>query len=303
MVLVMPETQMQHLRILNPLPHVIAFYDGRVSGAPAPENPTWVEDGALSLGIASYAIVSGSAALVYDTHVSVPHGRFIRDHLTSLGITEFTVVLSHWHLDHVAGNEVFGDCEIISNEKTLAHFHANRGSIETGELSGPPAISPLVMPNRTFIGSMPLRIGELDLELIETNIHSDDATVIWWPKMQLLLAGDTVEDTITYVDEPRELPTHLENLDKLWALSPRRVLPCHGDPEVIAGGGFDKTLIRANQQYIRMLLHAVENPQLRFRTLSDLVRGPLELGWIRYFEPYERIHEQNLKRVLKAFQQ
>ena len=37
--------------------------------------PNWVDQGALSLGIASYAIVDGGEALVYDTHVSVEHAR------------------------------------------------------------------------------------------------------------------------------------------------------------------------------------------------------------------------------------
>lgn len=294
-------TSLPSLRVLSPVPHVIAFYDGRTETPHPPQ--TWVDDGALSLGIASYAIVSGDEALVYDTHVSLDHARFIRNHLHTMGVNRFTVVLSHWHLDHIAGNEVFGDCEIIANEKTLAHLNANKGAIETGELSGPPAISPLILPNRTFIGSMALRIGDLDLELIETNIHSNDATLVWWPKMRLLLAGDALEDCITYVDEPRDLPTHLENLEKLWELNPRRILPCHGDPDVITEGGYDKPFIRANQQYIRMLMHAVTDPELRAKPLAELIRGPLDLGWIRYYEPYERIHAQNLERVLKAFQQ
>lgn len=298
----MTAASLPNLRVFNPLPHVIAFYDGRVAGSTAPSPMTWVYDGALSLGMASYAIVSGEQALVYDTHVSVDHARFIRDHLESLGITRITVVLSHWHLDHVAGNEVFGDCDIIANEKTLAHLHANQTAIETGELSGPPAIKPLVFPNRTFIGSLQLRIGEIEVELIETNIHSDDATIIWWPKMRLLLAGDTLEDTVTYVDEPRDLETHLANLDKLWALEPRRILPCHGDPDTIANGGYGKGFIRANQQYSRMLLLAVHDPDIRQKPLSELIAGPLSLGWVKYFEPYEQLHQQNLRRVLKAFQ-
>ena len=68
-----------------------------------------MDDGALSLGIASYAIVSGSAALVYDTHVSLEHARRIRALLEDDGARTFTVVLSHWHLDHVAGTAAFAD--------------------------------------------------------------------------------------------------------------------------------------------------------------------------------------------------
>ena len=60
------------------------------------------------------AVVSGEEAPVYDTHTSVEHARFVRDVLEGEGVARFTVVLSHWHLDHVAGTEVFGDSEVIS---------------------------------------------------------------------------------------------------------------------------------------------------------------------------------------------
>ena len=95
---------MEHLRVLRPAAEVYAFYDGRVDGYRFADGPNWVDDGALSLGIASYALVSGDSALVYDTHVSLEHARRIRSVLEADGVRSFTVVLSHWHLDHVAGD-------------------------------------------------------------------------------------------------------------------------------------------------------------------------------------------------------
>ena len=40
--------------------------------------------------------------------------------LAAEGVERFTVVLSHWHLDHIAGTEAFADCEVIANERTAA---------------------------------------------------------------------------------------------------------------------------------------------------------------------------------------
>ncbi len=68
-----------HTRILRPAEGILAFYDGRVEGYRFAPAPNWVDEGAISLGIASYAVVDGDEALVYDTHVSVEHGRLIRD--------------------------------------------------------------------------------------------------------------------------------------------------------------------------------------------------------------------------------
>ena len=82
----MTPTAPQHLRILQPHPGIWAYYDGRVAGHRFLAGPNWVDDGASSLGIASYAIVEGDQALVYDTHVSQAHGAAIRSHLEGLGV-------------------------------------------------------------------------------------------------------------------------------------------------------------------------------------------------------------------------
>jgi cyclase len=97
------------------------------------------------LGIASYAILDGGEAIVYDTGVSVERGFFVREELRRRGAERFTVVLSHWHLDHVAGSEAFADCEVIANGRTAEHLDENRAAIEAGTLEGPPAIAPLVL--------------------------------------------------------------------------------------------------------------------------------------------------------------
>jgi cyclase len=289
-----------HLRVLRPAPNIYAFYDGRVEGYRFAEGENWVDEGALSLGIASYAIVDGMHAVVYDTHISVEHAKFIRKALTEAGVKNFTIVLSHWHLDHVAGTEAFADCRIISNKRTLDHLTQRKAAIESGTSSGPPAINPLILPTQAFEGRMQLQVGNLTIDLIEANIHSDDATVLWLASERVLLAGDTLEDTVTYVGEPENFDIHLADLDRLWALNPARILPNHGDPEIIALGGYEKTFIRANQQYIRMLKRCVSEPDLRSKPLRDVITGPLEAGWVNLYAPYEAIHRQNIDVVLAA---
>jgi cyclase len=281
---------MEHLRVFRPSPAVYAFYDGRVDGYRFDGEPNWVDDGALSLGIASYAVVSGGAALVYDTHISVDHARRIRDTLEDEGVRDFTVVLSHWHLDHVAGTEAFDDCEVIACERTAAVLTELRDAIESGSLEGPPAIDPLVLPTSTFRERRSLAVGHVQLELLHTEIHSDDAVVVWWPAERLLFCGDTMEDTVTYVDDPARLPVHCQNLELLRDLVPARILPNHGDPEVIEGGGYSDGLIGATQRYIDLLLDA---PSLSLRDVVDLLR----CDDVHYYEPYERVHRHNVELV------
>src|SRR4029078_10100834 len=137
--------------------------------------------------------------------------------------------------------EAFADCEVIANRRTAEHMQRTKAAIEAGTHHGPPAIAPLIMPTRLFEGELRLKLGGRDVQLIEANIHSDDATVIWLPDTRTLLAGDTLEDTVTHVDEAQSFDRHLADLDRLAALDPLAILPNHGDPDVIAAGGYDET--------------------------------------------------------------
>jgi cyclase len=288
------------VRVLRPADGVVAFYDGRIEGYRFALEPNWVDDGALSLGIASYAIVSGDQALVYDTHVSVEHATFIRSTLEEEGVRSFTVVLSHWHLDHVAGTAAFADCEVIACDRTAERLARAKNAIESGTLEGPPPIDPLVLPTSLFSDRLALDVGSTRVELMHTNIHSDDAAVAWLPEPRLLICGDTMEDTVTYVDEPESLAVHRANLDELSQLAPDRILPNHGDPDVIAAGGYPPSLIPATQRYIAVLERCRNDPALRDVPLRELIAESLADGSLHYFAPYEEVHRQNVAAMLAA---
>jgi glyoxylase-like metal-dependent hydrolase (beta-lactamase superfamily II) len=284
------------VRVLRPAENVYAFYAGRDGERHDAASRNWVDLGALSLGIASYAIVDGDHALVYDTHVSVAHARLVRAALDAEGVRTFTVVLSHWHLDHVAGTAAFPDAvEVVACARTAEILREHRGAIEAGTLEGPPAIDPLVLPTRTFTDRVTLAVGALRVELLQVDVHSDDGVVVWWPERRLLFAGDTVEDSVTYVDMPDHFSQHLEGLAALRALDPVAVLPNHGDPEVIAGGGYRGAgLIDTTESYIKLLRRSVGEPELRARPLREWLEG----GGARYFAAYEEVHAHNLRVVV-----
>jgi cyclase len=286
------------MRAIRPAPNIRAFYDGRVANQRLfSADANWVDDGAYELGIASYAIIDGSAALLYDTHISVAHAHVIRRALEAEGVREITVVLSHWHLDHVAGTAIFADCPIIAHAETAARLLAHRARIEHGEHHGMPAILPVYMPTHTYTNTMTLTIGATEVQVRHRDIHSNDATVLVLPAQSLLLAGDTLEDTVTYVSEPDGLSRHLRDLADMATWDIVRILPNHGDPGQIAAGGYDKTLISANQRYIERLLQSRDNPALRALPLASFVRQEIDSDWINFFAPYEAVHQRNLVAV------
>jgi glyoxylase-like metal-dependent hydrolase (beta-lactamase superfamily II) len=285
------------LGIIRLTGNVLGFYAGRGSATVSAPIDNWVDDGALSLGICSYAVVDGAEAIVYDTHVSVGHARRIREVLEQLGVRRFQVVLSHWHLDHIAGNEAFADCEIIANRATGTLLAEHRAAIEAGTHHGPPAIAPLLLPTTLFDDRLRLETANLQVELVQFDIHSRDATVVHLPQAGILLAGDTVEDTVTYVSEPDRLEVHIAELERMRGLGASRILPNHGSRQVIESGGYAETFIDATQRYIRDLLLTAAEPLERRRDLRAFIAEQLAAGSLTWFEPYERVHHANLASV------
>jgi cyclase len=285
----MSDLSTETLRILEPYPGLFAYYDGRIAGKRLySERSNWIDDGAYSLGIASYSIVRGNEALVYDTHMSLSHARFIRSHLEAQGVTSIRVVLSHWHADHVAGNSVFADCEIVALRLTAEALSKHREEIETGN----PPISPLVMPNRLFDGQLDLVVGATKVELHHFNIHSADGNVLWLPESGVLLAGDTLEDTVTYIAEPEHIATHIRELQRLQTWPIAHILPNHGDEQKIASGGYEASLIEANKSYLEKITTMQSS-----LSLKEFAAAEIGSNSIIYFGPYEQIHRRNLDIV------
>ncbi|MCW6512110.1 MBL fold metallo-hydrolase [Lichenifustis flavocetrariae] len=283
------------MRVLHPARNVMAFYDGRIAGVRAwSEAPNWLVDGAFVLGTCSYAVLDGTDALVYDTHMSIAHATLIRQSLQQAGVRTIRVVLSHWHADHVAGNAAFTDCPIIANGLTAQILDEKKAELE----SGTPPILPLIGPTETFDTSLDLHVGEVRVALRRFDIHSRDGTVLVLPDAGILLAGDTLEDPITYVTERDRLEHHLVDLDRLSREAFDRILPNHGALSVIESGGYDRGLLDATRRYVEKLLRCKTQPDLARQDLRSFIAEDLAAGRVHYFLAYEAVHRANVDRVL-----
>ena len=286
-----------HIRVHHHNDYLISFYAGRDQSERHLKERNWLDDSALKLGTAMYAIHSGAEAVVYDTFASVAHAEFVRSYLEQLGIRKFTAVLSHWHLDHIAGNAAFDDGDIIATSLTRAALLRHKADIEAGKVWGTPPIAPLILPNIVFDNHLELRVGEIELELRRMNIHSIDGCVLYLPRDKFLLAGDTLEDPLTYMIEVENLAEHLRQLKEMKGWDIAKILPDHGDPDIIRAGGYDKTLIDATVDYITQMLSRAHDANYLDGSMEDYLAHSAAKGWIRPFEPYREVHEQNLKLV------
>jgi cyclase len=284
--------------------HVTAFYVGRGLTGDSPlagVEGNWVDGGAWALGAATYAVHAGGEAVVYDTGTLPDVGRFMREFLRDeKGADDPLVVLSHWHLDHVAGNPAFPPRRIVALEATRKALEEQRAAIEAGDLWGPPGIE-VVLPAVTFRDRLTVHVGEVRVEFHQYRIHSRDGNLMYLPQERLLFPGDALEDTVTYVVDPGDIPLHVEELRRLRELDVERIYPNHGNPSVIAEGGYGLDLVDAMIEYDGNLLSRLAESGYLDLPLEDFVPEALERGTLSLWEPYRDVHRRNLQVVRAAF--
>lgn len=289
-----------HLRISQPYSGIFALYDGRIAGYRFDPRPNWVDEGGLSLGIASFTLIEGDEAVVYDTGTTPAHGTAIAAHLKGQGVERIRIIYSHWHKDHIAGTAqilaVFPNSPIIANIRTADHLATHKSDLESTRRW--PPIIPLVLPTETFDVELKLTLGTREIELHCFNIHSDDASVMFLPSERILLAGDTVEDPITYVDEPQDFAKHIADLKRLKSLNPSKILPCHGAEPVVASGGYDPSLIDATITYTKWLQSLANTPENADQSVHDVLADHFAANHITWFEPYAGVHASNVQAAL-----
>lgn len=287
--------------------HLLGFYFG---GDADPDEAmldkqfeeNWMVDGCNALGVCCYVVHSGHEALVYDTLCTPEQMGEVKSYLQNQGITKFTVALSHWHLDHVGGTAIFENCNVISSPKTRQYLIEHKSAIESATLWGQPPIKPLILPNLIFNDSLSIFIGNVEVELHNINIHSDDGIFIYLPQFKYFLAGDMLEDTCPFVTNPLEIQTHLANLALIAKKDIQKIYPNHGRYNTIKNGGYCKELIDSVADYLNKMYQAVEqNPNCEEPDLRAFAAKYLDKGIIQYWEPYEKVHKLNFSRVKACY--
>ena len=290
-----------NMRVFQINDHLTGFYVGRPAQAPHPSDASdWANYGAINVGVATYVIHRGDSALIYDTFPSTKPARWVRSYLTKVGIKHFTLVNSHWHLDHVGGNAVYADSDRIASDGTIQLLTAKRTGIEAGTEWGPPAIKPLVVPNIGITSATANYVGDIRVELRPVRIHSNDGLVIYLPADRILLAGDTLEDTVTFISEPEHVVEHYQNMRKLKDWNIDRIFPNHGNPDVIAHGGYQTNLIDATLDYLRKVILRSHDPDYASGSLEDYVGDSVNKGWVSIWWAYREAHKDNLSKVAEA---
>lgn len=282
---------------------VLCFYLGRNVTGPSPVadiDGNWV-DLDWAWGVCSYAICDGDEALIFDTNVYPDQALWIRRYLEDQrGVRRFTVVLSHWHLDHISGNEHFSDCHIIASSRCRQEMIAIKDKAEAGRLWKEPAIK-VVLPDIVFEDSLSVYVGDTEVQLRRYDIHTPDSIAAFVPKYKLCLCGDMLEDTVAFVLTIEALVAQRSELERLKEMGAEVFYPDHGDPEKISNGGYGPDFIDAVLEYSHNLVELHDDPDYDKLPIERFIPKALEKRTLSVWPPYVSVHKGNVELVKAYF--
>ncbi len=165
------------MRVLEPAPGALPITTGesRANACIRPSATGWTM--APTRSVLRATPLSAGARRSSTTPTSARSRALHPQHLTSLGVSDIEVVLSHWHTDHIAGNAVFADCMIIANPQTALAMVENERLLSQKTR---PSIRSCCRTGCS-IRRLSIAYGTRRIELLQFDIHSADGTVVWLP--------------------------------------------------------------------------------------------------------------------------
>ena len=248
------------------------------------------------------AIVTNEGTVVIDT---LPFPRETREMIDFLrgeskrGIRY--VIDTHHHADHVYGNYLFGEADIISGEKCreIMRKSGEKNLAEAKQQTPELAEVTLRLPNITFPEKLTINLGDRVMRLMPMLGHSLDGIGVYIEGDKILFAGDAVMPLPYIFWGDREV---LQNtLRAIKEMNLENIVQGHG--EVLLKGEIDETL-DASISYLDCIFDKVK-AKLSTRTSKERLVNEITLESCG-FSPIaldglvKQLHRSNLLRVYQT---
>jgi cyclase len=109
------------------------------------------------------------------------------------------LVLTHYHADHVFGNQAFEDCRIISSLKLLKRMQeeARTFELKDSEIEERPELAELkdlemTFPTITFENAFDLKDNDSSIEITRVGGHTADSSIVYFAENRILFSGDLI---------------------------------------------------------------------------------------------------------------
>ncbi|MGH3702884.1 MAG: MBL fold metallo-hydrolase [Pseudonocardiaceae bacterium] len=189
----------------------------------------------LSVGL----VIGERGCLVVDTRSDPAQGAQLRTAVREVTRQPCTVVLTHAHFDHCLGTAAFLPAPVWAHPRCRDDL-ARGGAAQHAEAlafaraqrvpRGPELVRPVV-PDHLVTEPVEVDLGGRRVLLTHPGLgHTNHDIAVWSPDTGVLFAGDLLEQGADpdFTDAyPLDWPT---TVTELLRLSPRVVVPGHGDP-------------------------------------------------------------------------
>jgi cyclase len=248
------------------------------------------------------AVVTTEGTVVIDTLPFPRETREMIDFLRSESKRGIRYVINtHHHADHVYGNYLFEEADIIAGEKCREVMRKSgeknlaEAKVQTPEL----AEVSLRLPNITFPEKLTINLGDRVMRLMPLLGHSQDGIGVYIEGDKILFAGDAVMPLPYIFWGDREILQ--DTLRTIKEMNLENIVQGHG--EVLLKGEIDETL-DASIAYLDCILEKVK-AKLATRTSKERLVNEITLEACGY-SPIaldglvKQLHRSNLLRVYQT---
>jgi glyoxylase-like metal-dependent hydrolase (beta-lactamase superfamily II) len=147
------------------------------------------------------------------------------------------VVLTHYHAVRVLGASAYQPQQILASQDTYDLIVERGEADKASEIGRFPRLfrnvetvpAGMTWPTITFSGKMTLRLGRLEVQLLQLGRgHTKGDTVVWLPGEKTLLSGDLVEFDATPYAGDAYFSDWPQTLSNIAALKPSALVPGRG---------------------------------------------------------------------------
>jgi len=249
----------------------------------------------FGIDTSSALILSERQAIVVDSFYPNEALRLLQTVRTE-GKELITLVNTHWHLDHTAGNQFF-------KVRIVAHRHCKElmktelpAQLKMTKTEYTEQFEEVVIkyPDQTFDQRFRLELGEKDITLMHFPGHTPDSIVAYLKGERVLVAGDTVMELpfVGYGDSEKLI----NSLKSIQEMNVNTIIQGHG-------GLCEKSKLSEDIKYLETTRKIVEEYTDSGKSIEEILKLPME-----FFLPPHRVerlhdsyktvvHKRNLSKI------
>jgi len=211
------------------------------------------------------------------------------------------VINTHFHGDHVFGNQMFdGSAAIIAHKNVNLFLEGKSGEdhLTMFKNLGTPGLedTKIMLPNITYEKGLDIVFGGLKIELKHLGKgHTNSDTVIYIPEKKILITGDLVFNQKIPFAGHAFISEWIKRVESLEQMDAKIVIPGHGKVG-------DKTIISKMKQYLQDLKREVSESLKNGKSLEETKAEVTQnMGKYKTWQNFDNWLGGNIEKAYKEF--